>query len=180
MSKIKDQIYTISAIDTIINGKQETDLGNYTLEFATDLDNCWFGSNEESFASLVIMVRLRNNETKKLEYGNVFYKVISKLHKANDLETEKLYSQLMNGTLEEKMAFIMRPETLILRKPYAKSGFVGSYDFLNDFTYVDGYDYPSVALGGKVPNIAETEITEYYRNVLESTNEQLHSQAPKK
>lgn len=173
MSKIKDQVYTIAAIDTLIGGKSSTDLGGHTLEYQTELSNTFIGSNEESFACLTILVRLRNNETKKLEYANVFNKVLSKLHSAYSEETSKIHNKLISASIEEKMAFILKPETFFLRKPYAKSSTVASYDFLKEFTYLDGYDYPSVSLDGKIPADAQVEIEEYYRNVLESTKEQI-------
>ncbi len=79
MSKLNEKIYAISSIDLLINGQNETDMGDYILQYFTMFDNISYGLTEveDEDACLAIAVRLKNKKNDKTVYGETFYKKLN-------------------------------------------------------------------------------------------------------
>lgn len=74
MSKINDKIYILSMIETLINEKNQTDLGDYILEYAHDFSEIGGGDMYDGDACLAIAVRLRKKNSNLIEWGNIYNK----------------------------------------------------------------------------------------------------------
>ena len=70
---MKEKIYFITAIETILNHKKETKLKNYRLEYFLDIQNYPTAFLEGFDAALVLGVKIINNKTNEIEWANLFY-----------------------------------------------------------------------------------------------------------
>ena len=129
---MKEKIYFITAIETIVNHKKETRLKNYRLEYFLDIQNYTTAFLEGFDAALVLGVKIINNKTNEIEWANLFYKILAKNKSAVDINSEETIRKILSSPLEEQLQFISRPETVILKKPYATTDFIEPSEFTND------------------------------------------------
>ena len=173
MSKLNEKIYAISSIDLLINGQNETDMGDYILQYFTMFDNISYGLTEveDEDACLAIAVRLKNKKNDKTVYGETFYKKLIRHESCYKPEIREKLNKMMeefsNKTNEEKISFIFRPESKIFKRPFAKSdtcpGKISS--FLQDLERVNE---TGAYIGiGRFPKEAMPYLDEAYNNVIE-------------
>ena len=170
MSKLNEKIYAISSIDLLINGQNETDMGDYVLQYFTMFDDMTYDLTEDVDASLVISVRLKNKKNDKIEYGETFYKKLIRHESCYNSETRvklnKMMEELSNKTDEEKIAFIFRPESMVFKRPFTKSNIVPGEiaSFLKDLEKVnESGSYIGI---GKFPKEAMPYLDEAYNNAI--------------
>ena len=178
---MKGKIYYLAAIESIINKKDKTDLGNYQLEYLLKLSTHTPFFNEENISSaLVLGVKLRNKKTNQVEWINLFYKILEK-----NIVTEnskKIFCRILNGSIYEQINFILKDENVILEHPYLTSGIICDFDeFLEEMPqqifHTDGFNglinnnssFASIKLGGFIPN----EVKEQILLELKRTNEDI-------
>lgn len=167
---MKEKIYYLAAIESIINKKDKTDLGNYQLEYLLRLSRHTPFLNEDDISSAFVLgVKLRNKKTNKVEWVNLFYKILEK-HVITE-NSKKLFENILNGSIYEQVNFILKDESKILEKPYISSGTIYDFDdFLGEVFqktyYVDGFhglinnnfSFTSIKLGGTIPKEIENQI----------------------
>lgn len=172
---MKEKIYFISAIETIVNHKKETRLKNYRLEYFLDIQNYTTAFLEGFDTALVLGVKIINNKTNKIEWANLFYKILVKNKSVVDINSKEEIKKILSFPLEEQLQFISRPETVILKKPYATTKFIEPSEFTSELkksSYDDGY--PTIALDGKSSKEIRQEIGELFDNIMAMINEKTY------
>lgn len=168
---VKEKIYFITAIETIVNHKKETRLKNYRLEYFLDIQNYTITFLEGFDAALVLGVKIINNKTNEIEWANLFYKILAKNKSAVDINSEETIRKILSSPLEEQLQFISRPETVILKKPYATTDFIEPSEFTNELKKSSYDDYPIITLGGKLSKEIRQETEELFDNIMAMINE---------
>lgn len=169
---MKEKIYYLAAIETIVNKNYSTDLGDYRLEYFLDLGIHVPHFKEDNISSaLVLGVKLRNLKTKKVEWVDLYYKILEK-GQLNKEISNTMFTNVLKGSIIEQLNFILREETFILKKPYvSSSAFLKMEEFFIDIPketyYIDNFGsllnsngiLTSVKLGGKIPKEVKDKIT---------------------
>ena len=147
--KVREELYLLAAIETIINNNSSTDLGDCTLEYQLRVGNIPRFFIEDDDASLDIMIRSRDNETGKLEDGEIFYKVLEKSKIPDESEKDALLDGILNMSVTEKLDFILRRENHFSKSKYKNSWLFHPTDFFADMDMesLDCYDYPVTTFG---------------------------------
>lgn len=178
MNNINNQIYLIAATELLINNNSSTDLGNYVLEYGQDFAEINFKDMSHGDGCLAIKARLVNKQTGKIEWGNVYYK---RLIKSKDFSGPIYKEDLMDKLkaiyalpIEEKIAFIVRPESLFSKRPYAKSQFVEGqiasfFEGLSSYNSL--YHDITIHLNGKLPNDVIPYLNNAFANILPQSND---------
>lgn len=160
---MKEKIYILAAIETIINKKTTTDLGNYYLEYFLDIGNYTTSFSDNFDVSLIIGVKIRNKKTNKIEWANIYYKILEKNTFINDVNKEELLKEILLSSKENQINLILKPETAILKKPYATSDFVEPNEFTKELTISNSEEFPVTKLGGPIPKQIKQEINELFK-----------------
>lgn len=158
---MQEKIYYLAAIETIINKKSMTKLNNYCLEYYVDLENyplSFYGSVD---SVLMIGVKIRNNESKQVEWSNIYYKILLKNVPINDKNKEEMLKKIFLSSIEEQISFILKSET-ILKKPYVLSDLIVSNKFTKELVISSDNYFSVVKLGGIVPMQIKKEINKVF------------------
>lgn len=169
---MKEKIYYLAAIETIINKKYSTDLDDYRLEYYLDLGiHVPFLNEENKSSALVLGVKLKNLKTNKIEWIDLFYKILEQGQMVNE-NSKNIFNRILDGSIVEQINFILKEETSIFRKPYiSSSAFIGLEKFLDEIPketyYIDGFGgmlnsngvITLVKLGGTIPKEVKNQIT---------------------
>ena len=172
MSKIEYQVYIIGMIESLINHNEQTDLGNYILEYMTDFAEIGGGDMYNGDACLAVAVRLKNKSTDLFDWGKIYYKRLIPNSSAVSADAreklEEMLSDIRVKSVEEKLDFILRSESKIFKRPYAKSSLVYPQlaSFFENLNHMDSFDYPAVALGGKFPKDAIPYLDDVYTDIV--------------
>lgn len=155
---INSKIYLLAAINTLINRECLIDLGRYELECEIDVVDRKHNIGPGTDAAVMFMVKLRDIESGEVDYVECFYKIIKrKLFRPyeGDPIAEENYQQLYNSNDLERLAFILRSETKIIKKMYMTSFYYKRNEFLDEFC---GYDETGrLVFKGKKNVTAEAE-----------------------
>lgn len=180
-NKINYEAYYLSIMDILFNGSTYTELnGKYRLEYKLYFDNLYANEDYAGVAALAIAVRLVNKHNGKIEWGNVFYKSLSKDEyiKTSNLASRKKFQymilMLCGGSKQEKLDFINKSESRIFTKPYqtksTTSASISEYfENLNGRDVDDGW--PTVSLNGHFPKDASEYLTSAYNGILDNTEQ---------
>lgn len=170
-SKINNQAYNIAINDILFNHNNYTDLGEYTLEYGLSVDNIFADIDNPGVAALAVKVKLINNFTNKVEWGNVYFKKLSKqyhLTRKNTHVFKKLIEDLFYGPENEKMNFINKNEGTLFYKPYIYDSCI-SPETSRFFENLNGRDpddgFPTISLNGKFPKNAIKKLDEEYNKL---------------
>ena len=180
---MKEKIYYLAAIESIINKKGKTDLGNYQFEYLLKLSTHTPFLNEENISSaLVLGVKLRNKITNKVEWVNLFYKILEK-NCVTESAKNKFY-KILNGSIYDQISFILKDENSIFGHPYISSGTIRDFDeFLEEtpqrIHHNDGFSglanssfsFATVKLGGSIPNEVKMQISIELKRINEDLKE---------
>lgn len=183
---MKEKIYYLAAIESIINKKNSTDLGNYRLEYFLDLGiHVPFINEENKSSAFVLGAKLRNLKTNKIEWIDLFYKIIE-TGQPVDENSKNILNKILNGSIVEQLNFILREETNFLKKPYtSSSAFIELDNFLDEIPketyYIDGFGgllnsngvLTSIRLGGRIPKDVKDKIT----SELKRTNDDIREKS---
>ena len=171
--RFNTMIYDLVMREMLINGNDSTDLGKYVLEYKTMYTNINTGDMVYGDASLAILARLVDKESGQIVWGNIFYKkLIEEVHWTDVIdELNKIMNNIYNSSLDDKIEFINKPETLF-RRPYANWFLVDpiAAEYFNDLNHVDNFDdmLNAVSLGGRFPKDALLTVGETYKSIIES------------
>lgn len=163
---MQEKIYYLAEIETIINKNTITKLNNYSLEYYVGLENYPISFYESGNLSLMIGVKIRNNETKKVEWANVYYKIISKNVSVNDINKEEILKKIFLSSIEEQISFILKSET-IFKKPYVSSDFSKINKFTQELRISSDNRFSVIKLGGLVPMQIKKEINETFNFIVD-------------
>ena len=118
MNKVNYQIYLLAITELLINNNNQTDLGEYVLEYSSNISE--IGSEDMTYGvpCLAISVRLKNKSSSLIEWGNVYYKKLDlesnlSISKEN---VEKKLSEIYESDKEYKLDFISKSESKILHQ----------------------------------------------------------------
>lgn len=161
MNNTDKKVYLTAMNDTLINNNNSTDLGLYVMEYEMNLAEISQGEMCPSDSCLALSVRVKNKGTKRIEWGQIYYKRLVK--GSTDVtmkkkQLKKIVKEIKDSSDEEKLIFITKPEEGILKRPYIKSfnsispELTSFFDHLNSASQFDGY--PQIHLGGKFPKEA--------------------------
>lgn len=152
---LDEKIYLIAAIDSIINRNDSNiiDLGNYQLEYVVaEEERVSLMMEEGGIPSIQFMVKVRNKNTGKLEWAQSYYKTLKKYE----------YDNLFDLSLDEKMDFIFKRETLISRRKFSTSILVVPSYFWNELeTKVDKFDYSETIMPRNLSEEGKQEVISY-------------------
>lgn len=174
MNKINYEVYILAMIELMINNNSQTDLGNYILEYASDFAEIGGGDMYDGDACLAVAVRLKNKTSNSIEWGNIYYKRLISNSNAVSSEArqklEKMLSDINEKSEEEKLNFILKTESKIFKKPYAKSVTVIPQlaSFFENLQYMSD-DYPAVSLGGRFPKNAVPYLETVFSDTITKT-----------
>ncbi|WP_285816121.1 hypothetical protein [Thomasclavelia cocleata] len=175
MNKVNYQVYIMAMIELMINNNNQTDLGNYRLEYTSDFAEIGAGDMVCGDACLAVAVRLKNKTDDSIEWGNIYYKRLISNSDAVSSEAreklEKMLSEINEKSEEEKLNFILNTENKVFKTPYAKSCFIipelaSFFQNLQQLLY-DGY--PAVSLGGKFPKEALPYLGSVFTDIIAKT-----------
>ncbi len=113
-----EEIYLLSAIETIINQKATTNLGTYSLEYSLEQDNIFNPSKGFQDSSLVIHTRFKNNLTKQVTGGISFSKTLKENSDFRSDDSYKMLENLLDGPLQEQLSFILKVEDPLTKNNY--------------------------------------------------------------
>lgn len=147
--KVKEELYILAAIETVINNNSSTDLGDVTLEYQLRVGDIPRLLIEDDDTSLDIMVRSRDNETGKLEDGEIFYKILERNKRPKEDEKDAILDSVLNMSVAEKLEFILRRESRLSKKKYKDNHCFSPSDFFEGMGLedLDCYDYPVTTFG---------------------------------
>ena len=171
--KFNKMIYEIAMNELLINNNDSTDLGKYMLEYITgysDINSGDFGSGD---AALAVGVRLLDKKS-----GEVYYKTLIK-DKLCSNATEELSSMVDNlylSSIEEKLEFITRPET-ITKKEFKSYYLVDPYlaEFMGNLNHPDYMVEidSAVSLNGRFPKDSLLVVNDIYKSLNETRQNQM-------
>lgn len=183
------KIYLLSMLESLVYNKKETDLGDYLLEYRLFYDSTYGGDMVPGDSGLAIATRLVNKESNLVEYGNLFFKKMIKGEDYHPSKTEltkrldQMLSDISNGTVEDKMAFILRPERRFRKIPFIKDFSISSNlgDFFSDLRYFDyGMMESVIGLGGPLPDDAKGLVDDKLNELVHATNLDQQAKSSKK
>lgn len=165
MNSINDKVYLIAMMEVLLNGNTKTDLGTHVLEYTSDVATIDHDDLHNGKTCLAVGARLRNKSTDLIDWGELYYK-----HVSDTLDTfkEKM-EDLENSDYNEKIEFILKPENLILRKPYDMCDDVKSKlsNFFENLGWLkDDDEYPTVILDGPFPKVTVTFLNDAFDDAL--------------
>jgi len=175
MNKTNYEIYITAMIELLINNNNQTDLGDYILEYKSDFAEIGGGDMYNGDACFAVAVRLKNKTNEQIEWGNIYYKRLISDSDAVSAESriklEKKLGEIYEDSKEKKLEFILRNENKIFKKPYAKSSLVipqlaSFFQNLNGSSF-DGY--PTVQLGGRFPKDAISYLETTFNDIVAKT-----------
>lgn len=178
----KEKIYLLAAIETLINAKESTMLSNYVIEYNIDVSDRFSLHYDEGVgceASIAFLTRIKDLETGKYIWGDVFYKPLKKKTSVHDCNASELADKIINGTNEEKIAFIFRPEKTLIKKLYVKSNLLPSYSFFDSFKETDGFGYGALGVGGSILKKVAKEIDDKVVELLSDFDKTLDNKSKK-
>lgn len=148
-NKVREELYLLAAIETIVNNNSSTDLGDTTLEYQLRVGDIPRVLIEDDDTSLDIMVRSRDNETGKLEDGEIFYKILEKNKMPAEDEKDAILDGVLNMSVAEKLDFILRREGRFSKKKFKNSVTFSPSDFFEGMGLedLDCFDYPVTTFG---------------------------------
>ena len=156
---MQEKIYILAAIETIINKNTTTDLDHYRLEYFLYLGNYTNSFYESCDMALIIGVKIRNKEINEIKWANVYYKIVS----INNTTKEELLKEILSSSKDSQMNFILKSETLILKKHYLTSDFVEPNEFIKELKISIRDEFPVVKLGGFISKQIRQEINELFK-----------------
>lgn len=172
MNNLYEKIYTLGMIEFLFNGSARTSLGDdYVLQYKTGFTEVGGGEMGTGDGSLYLAAKLFNNKTNSVEWGRIYCKPLIKGSgsgpQVNDQLKDKIV-QIMGTSSEEKMKFILKPETLIFKKPYTGTSFIDPElaSFFENLNMVADDGYPVIRLNGRFPNKARPGFYTKYDEVL--------------
>ena len=123
-------------------------------------------------ACLSIAVKLKNKSNNLVEWGNVYYKRL--IPNSNVVSTEarekleKIVQEINLKSTEEKLNFILKPETKVLKKPYIKNSFINNdlTSFFENLTYMADDGFLIIPLNGKLKKDALTSLEIAFNNII--------------
>lgn len=174
MNKINYEVYILAMIELMINNNNQTDLGNYRLEYTSNFAEIGGGDMYNGDACLAVAVRLKNKTSNSIEWGNIYYKRLISNSNTVSAETrqklEIMLSEIKEKSEEEKLNFILKTESKIFKRPYVKSETVIPQlaAFFENLQYMSD-DYPTVSLGGRFPKDAVPYLETVFSNAITKT-----------
>ena len=175
MNKTNYETYIIAMIELLINNNNQTDLGDYVLEYKSDFAEIGGGDMFSGDACFAVAVRLKNKTNDQIEWGNIYYKRLISNSDAVSAESriklEKKLGEIYEDSKEKKLEFILRNENKIFKRPYAKDSLVipqlaSFFKNLNGSSF-DGY--PTVQLGGRFPKEAISYLEAALNDIVAKT-----------
>ena len=96
----------------------------------------------------------------------------SSVYSPNEREKlERKFSEIYEGSKEEKLEFILKNENKIFKKPYAKDMLIPSQlaPFFKNLNGLTDDGYPTVELGGKLPKDVIPYLQATFNDVVDKT-----------
>lgn len=163
---MKEKIYILAAIESIINKNTATDLDSYRLEYFLDLGNYTTSFYESLDVALIIGVKIRNKETNEIEWANIYYKVFAKNVSINDIDKKNALKEILLSSKENQLNFILKQETSILKRTYVTSDFAEPNEFVQELKLSTSDNYPVIKLGGVISKQVKQMINQKIKEVV--------------
>ena len=96
MKKYNYETYVNAMIELLINNNDQTDLGDYVLEYKLDFAEIGGGDMYDGDACLAVAARLKNKNTNRIEWGNIYYKRLIPNMDAVNLKSKSLLANKLN------------------------------------------------------------------------------------
>ncbi len=170
MSNIDYKTYITSMIESLVKGKNQTDLGKYVLEYKHSFAEIGQGDFSYGDSCLAVASRLKNKDSGLIEWGNIYYKKLVPNSCVPDArkKLEKMYDEICESSIEDKLEFILRPETLFVKKPYERSLFINPEisSFFKNLNYSSELSC-YIDLGGYFPKDALPYLEETFSKIIQ-------------